>query len=252
MPDILIAPQRGTSNNPTIQFSGSAANSIRLEVLQSGSVAFLGNSGSLFSIVDSMSGSLMSVNDISGLPILEVFSDDKVVMGRYNSKALVVSGSSVGIGKYPTGSNVLDVLGNTSITGSLNVTSGITGSLFGSSSYAITASYALNGGGGGASTVTSSASTSFTLALIDASKYIRTTAATAVSITVPPQSDVVWADSTEMIFEQAGAGQITMITGSGVTINTSETLKSQRQYSVMGIKRVSSDVWTLTGERQLL
>lgn len=35
------------------------------------------------------------------------------------------------------------------ITGSLNVTQGITGSLLGTSSYAITASYALNGGGGG-------------------------------------------------------------------------------------------------------
>jgi hypothetical protein len=97
MPDILILPQRGTSNNPVIQFTGSAANSIRMEVLQSGSVAFLGKSGSLFSIVDSLQGSLMAVSDISGLPILEVFSDDRVVMGKYNSNALVVTGSKVGV-----------------------------------------------------------------------------------------------------------------------------------------------------------
>lgn len=37
----------------------------------------------------------MSVNDISGLPILEVFSDDRVVMGSYNKNTLLVSGSEV-------------------------------------------------------------------------------------------------------------------------------------------------------------
>ena len=40
----------------------------------------------------------MSVNDISGIPILEVFSSDKVVMGTYGQNTLVVTGSLVGIG----------------------------------------------------------------------------------------------------------------------------------------------------------
>jgi uncharacterized delta-60 repeat protein len=44
--------------------------------------------------------------------------------------------------------------GNSEITGSLKVISGITGSLQGTSSYALTASYAMNGGGGGTSTST--------------------------------------------------------------------------------------------------
>jgi hypothetical protein len=42
----------------------------------------------------------MNVSDITGLPILEVFSDDRVVMGKFGSNALVVSGSSF----YGTGS----------------------------------------------------------------------------------------------------------------------------------------------------
>jgi hypothetical protein len=54
------------------------------------------------------------------------------------------------------------------------------------------------------------------------------------------------------MFEQAGAGQITFAGGSGVTINSSETLKSQKQYSVLGVKRVASDTWTLTGDRELV
>lgn len=39
--------------------------------------------------------------------------------------------------------------GNSIITGSLTVTSGVTGSLLGTASFAITASYAMNGAGGG-------------------------------------------------------------------------------------------------------
>jgi hypothetical protein len=57
-----------------------------------------GSSGSLFEVTDSLSGSLMSVNDVSGLPILEVFDDDRVVMGTFNQNTLVVTGSRVGIG----------------------------------------------------------------------------------------------------------------------------------------------------------
>jgi hypothetical protein len=57
-----------------------------------------GAQGQLFSVIDSFSGSLMSVNDISGFPILDVRSDDSVIMGTYGSNALVVSGSSVIIG----------------------------------------------------------------------------------------------------------------------------------------------------------
>ena len=118
MPDIIITPNRGTASNPTIQFSGSISSSIRLEVLPEGQIAFLGNSGSLFSISDNLFGSLMSVGDISGLPILEVFSDDKVVMGKYNSNALVVTGSNVGIGKTIPNAK-LDISGSVIITGSL-------------------------------------------------------------------------------------------------------------------------------------
>ena len=123
--DILIIPNRNsTSAAPVMLFSGSQGNTIRLEVLTSGSVAFLGRSGSLFSISDNFSGSLMAVGDISGLPILEVFSDDRVVMGRFNTNALVVTGSNVGVRKAAP-LVPLDISGSVFITGSLTVTDGI-------------------------------------------------------------------------------------------------------------------------------
>jgi hypothetical protein len=98
-----------------------------LSVNKSGStvVDIQGSQGQLFSIVDSLSGSLMSVNDVSGLPILEVFSDDRVVIGTYGAPGLIVSASRV------------------SATGSFS--GSFTGSLFGTSSWAnnaITASFA--------------------------------------------------------------------------------------------------------------
>jgi hypothetical protein len=57
-----------------------------------------GGNGTLFEVTDQLSGSLFSVNDVSGLPLLEVFSNNRVVAGKYGSNALVVSGSSIGIG----------------------------------------------------------------------------------------------------------------------------------------------------------
>ena len=42
-----------------------------------------GSNGTLFSVVDDLSDSLMSVNDAAGLPVLEVFADSHIVAGRY-------------------------------------------------------------------------------------------------------------------------------------------------------------------------
>ena len=56
-----------------------------------------GTQGQLFSISDNLEGVLFSVNDISGLPILEVHSDDKVIMGTYNTSTFVVNGEVVTI-----------------------------------------------------------------------------------------------------------------------------------------------------------
>lgn len=48
----------------------------------------LGSNGELFSVTDSLTGSLFSVNDISGLPIVEVFSDSTILMGNYLAPSL--------------------------------------------------------------------------------------------------------------------------------------------------------------------
>ena len=91
----------GTGTSPSLL----AINSGSLSIFRSGSNSTSdalfdveGAQGQLFSVIDTFSGSLMSVNDISGFPILDVRSDDTIVMGTFGSNALVVSGSSVIIG----------------------------------------------------------------------------------------------------------------------------------------------------------
>jgi hypothetical protein len=92
--------------------------------------------------------------------------------------------------------------------------------------------------------------TTRTSTLSDAGKYIRCTSSSPVSITINSDASVGWNDNCEIMFEQAGAGKITIVAGTSVTINSSETLKSLTQYSVMGIKRVAANTWTLFGERE--
>lgn len=75
-----------------------------------------------------------------------------------------------------------------------------------------------SGGGGGIADpyadVLTESTTTRTLALTDANKYIRCTNASATTVTVAPQSSVTWADDTELYVYQAGAGQVTIAPGS--------------------------------------
>jgi len=110
-----------TTNN--LQITGS------LELYKSGSTVFSieGSQGTLFAVTDELSGSLFSVNDISGIPIFEVFSDDTVKIGTYNSEAIIVNGSSA--------------IASGSFSGSFQGDgSGLTGIV--SSSYAVSSSFA--------------------------------------------------------------------------------------------------------------
>jgi hypothetical protein len=153
-----------------VQLTGSlfiSSSTVAASLRGSGSAVFSvdGTSGRLFSVDDSLSGSLFSVNTAAGLPVIEAFSDNTVRIGQFGQDALFVSQSRIGIGtEIPTAAlqisgstgvlfeidsnaqqNVLyvtssgnigirkntpnaplDVSGSVSITGSLNVTGSIT------------------------------------------------------------------------------------------------------------------------------
>jgi len=120
--DIRIYPKLGsTSSNdfPRIEFNGLSASSISLKVDDDGSVLYTGTYGTLFNISDSKDGLLHSVNDISGLPILQVYSYDYVQMGKWDKYSLVVNSDKVGVGLTapsaflhvsPTGSSTVPLI----------------------------------------------------------------------------------------------------------------------------------------------
>jgi hypothetical protein len=82
-----LSASNGTVNGPTLTVYGSGSSQPVLTVQ--------GSQGELFSITDSLSGSLYSVNDISGLPILEVFSDNTVLIGNYQDPMLITTAKVV-------------------------------------------------------------------------------------------------------------------------------------------------------------
>ena len=90
-----------TSPSASLQVEGSAD---VVNIIGSGSTANTsifaidGNNGRLFEVSDDLSDSLFSVNTIAGLPVMEVFSDNRITMGAFNQNDLVISGSRVGIG----------------------------------------------------------------------------------------------------------------------------------------------------------
>ena len=90
--DIRITPSTGTiavTGSAVFIGSGSTANTSILAVD--------GNNGRLFEVSDDLSDSLFSVNTIAGLPVIEAFADNTVVLGEFNQNNLIVSGSKVGI-----------------------------------------------------------------------------------------------------------------------------------------------------------
>jgi hypothetical protein len=82
-----------TLTGTTAVLSGSGQNV--LTIIGSGStqpiVSVQGSFGELFTIYDNLIGSLFSVNDISGLPVLEVFSDNTILMGSFVAPSLNTS-----------------------------------------------------------------------------------------------------------------------------------------------------------------
>lgn len=94
--DIVIRPNRGASSDPAITFSGAnasvGAQTIFANVYPTSNctISFEGSAGQLFSITNTLTGTLFSVNDVSGIPSIEVLDSGLIKLAQY--------GGNVGIG----------------------------------------------------------------------------------------------------------------------------------------------------------
>ena len=118
---------------PSIMFVGQNNNPITLSVLADNTLSFEGSSGQLFSINNNLSsGTIFSVNDISGIPILRANANGTLSLGEFSGSVGVglslpsykfhVNGSS-GFG------GTVFISGNTFIASSTTSTSTSTGAL---------------------------------------------------------------------------------------------------------------------------
>jgi hypothetical protein len=116
--NIIITPYVGSAtSDPRIEFRGADSTSgpnvisAVISPSNSGTLSFEGTAGQLFSITNNLTtGSIFSVNDVSGMPSIDVNANGTVSMVAY--------GDSVGIGTTNP-SQKLHIQGNVRITGAL-------------------------------------------------------------------------------------------------------------------------------------
>lgn len=97
--NLVITPSRGsTTQDPRIVFSGADAAtgpqniSITAYPLNEGTLSFDASKGQLLSIENTFDGTIFSVNDISGIPNIEVFNTGVVRLVEYNGRVVAGSG----------------------------------------------------------------------------------------------------------------------------------------------------------------
>lgn len=110
--------KNGLSTQNADFVSSNGSNTISISMLDSDVLSFNGNTGQLFSIADSMSGTIFSVNDISGIPSIEVLDTGLVKIAQYSGNVLLGTGTDNATDKFQV---------NGSITGTILKSSVATG-----------------------------------------------------------------------------------------------------------------------------
>jgi hypothetical protein len=94
--NIVITPNKGSlSDDPKMVFSGADASTPAQDITlyayptDNGTLSFEGSAGQLFSITNSLSGTIFSVNDISGIPSIEVDDDGTIRLAEFAGNILV-------------------------------------------------------------------------------------------------------------------------------------------------------------------
>ena len=94
--------------------------------------------------------------------------------------------------------------------------------------------------------------TTYTAVLTDAKQMVTLSNASAITVTLPPNSSVAYAAGSKIDFIQKGAGQVTFAQGAGVTIrstgSTATAPKLRAQYSAATAWYEGSDVWYIVGD----
>ena len=88
----------------------------------------------------------------------------------------------------------------------------------------------------------------YTTVLTDDGKLVTCDNASAIALTIPPNSSVAYGIGTQINIMQLGAGQVTITAGAGVTLRSAGSkLKTSAQYAVATCCKIASDTWVVVG-----
>ena len=89
---------------------------------------------------------------------------------------------------------------------------------------------------------------SYTLALTDDGTIVQMNVGSANNLTVPLNSSVAFPIGTQIVIQQQGAGQTTIVATGGVTLNATPGLKLRAQNSGAVCIKYSTDAWFVFGD----
>ncbi|ATW60725.1 tail protein [Gordonia phage Bjanes7] len=89
----------------------------------------------------------------------------------------------------------------------------------------------------------------YTLVATDANKAVEVTSGSAVNVTIPTNASVGFPIGTVIEVDQMGAGKVTIVGASGVTVQSAvATPTSRAQYSALVLRKRAADLWLVTGD----
>lgn len=114
--------------------------------------------------------------------------------------------------------------------------------------------YALTAGGSAAirsavMPISAETDTSYTFAIGDANAHKQFANSNPVSVIVPPEVDVAFGDGTIIVVEQTDVGVVTIVAGTGVTVNhpPTKTLSLAEQWGMASLIKTGTNTWNASG-----
>ena len=119
--DIIITPNRGASSEPIITLRGAdvaSSATMVMRVINSGTIStlsFEGTAGQLFAVSDTFAGTIFSVNDVSGIPSIEVIDNGDVKLAEWNGRVRI-GGANNNENATSTSTGELQVVGGVGVS----------------------------------------------------------------------------------------------------------------------------------------
>jgi len=227
--NIVITPFRGATSQPNIVFTGQGNDPITVRVLDGttgtgltagGALSFEGSAGQLFSVVNRLgTGSIFSVNDISGIPSIDVDASGRIHMAAFTG--------FVGIG-LTSPSDKLDIVGSVRISGGL-CAAGVS-----AGSFILTSA--------GIKAVTG---TTYTFLSTDNGDILTHDNSSGCTFTIPSGLPVGYSTT---VIRLNSAGTVRFVAGSGVTMNSFASATTLAgQHASASLISYSTNIYNLSG-----